>query len=411
MTPRLTCRHALVASVAGLALAPTAAHAAPSAPIAPAAVRVGGGGHGHGSRSVRIATYNASLNRGAAGQLISDLATPDNAQARQVAEIIQRNAPDIVLINEFDVDEEHRAADLFRRHYLEVPQRGQKPVIYPYAFTAPVNTGVPSGMDLNQDGTIGGGDDAYGFGLFPGQYGMLVLSRHPIDTDRVRTFQNLLWSSMPDNLIPTDYYTPEQVPRLRLSSKSHWDVPVTIGRTTLHVLAHHPTPPSFDGPEDRNGRRNHDEIRLWADYLRPGRRARYIVDDAGVRGGLGGRESFVVLGDHNSDPRDGDSWPGAIQQLLEHPRIQDPRPASRGAVEAARAQGGANAEHRTRSRYDTSDFTDDPGPGNLRVDYVLPSTDLRVTGSGVFWPCEGEDGADLVGASDHRLVYVDVRLR
>ena len=74
----------------------------------------------------------------------------------------------------------------------------------------------------------------------------------------------------------------------------------------------------FDGAEDRNGTRNHDEIRFWADYVED---ASYIYDDAGVYGGLGGGARFVIAGDQNSDPLDGDSIPGAIQQLLDHRRI------------------------------------------------------------------------------------------
>ena len=66
---------------------------------------------------------------------------------------------------------------------------------------------------------------------------------------------------------PRDWYSPEVLRSLRLSSKSHWDLPVRIGRRTVHVLASHPTPPTFDGPEDRNGTRNHDEIRFWAEYV------------------------------------------------------------------------------------------------------------------------------------------------
>src|SRR5699024_6610244 len=182
---------------------------------------------------------------------------------------------------------------------------------------------------------------------------------------------------------------PSAAPHVRLSSKSHWDVPVRIGRSTLHVLAAHPTPPNFDGPEKRNQRRNHDEIRLWADYLRPGRGSEWIVDDDGRSGGLGARESFVILGDLNADPADGDSWPGAIDQLLSHPRIQDPAPTSSGAREAAELQGGANTDHTGDATHDTADFTDDPGPGNLRVDYVLPATSLQVIASSVFWPERG----------------------
>lgn len=405
MTPRLSRRRALVAAAAaglGLPAAATATAAEPARRSGP-------------FQSLRAATFNASLNRGREGQLLEDLATGKDAQIRAVAEVIQINSPDILLLNEFDHDDEGRGADLFREKYLEVPQNGQSPAFYPYAFTAPVNTGVPSGLDLNRDGAVEGPDDAWGFGQFPGQYGMVVLSRYPILTDQVRTFQNLRWADMPQNLLPTEFYGPEISPQLRLSSKSHWDVPVQIGTDVLHVLAAHPTPPSFDGPEKRNQRRNHDEIRLWVDYLQPGRRSQWIVDDAGVRGGLDPSAPFVILGDLNSDPVDGDSWPGAIEQLLRHPRVQDPKPTSDGAVEAAETQGGANAGHGGEARYDTADFAE-PTPGNLRVDYVLPARELQIVSSAVYWPRQGEPGSELTGShpfptSDHRLVRVDLQVK
>lgn len=391
------------AAAAGIAIPAAVAHAQPEPAL------------GRRSANVRVATFNASLSRAEPGQLIRDLERGDDPQIQAVAEIIQINNPDILLINEFDHDGEHRALDLFRENYLEVGQHGRTPVYYPYAYTSPVNTGVPSGLDLNQDGTVGGPDDAWGFGQFPGQYGMVIFSRHRILADEVRTFQNLRWASMPSNLLPTDYYGAEAASRLRLSSKSHWDVPIRIGHTTLHVLASHPTPPSFDGTEKRNQRRNHDEIRLWADYLRPGRSSAWIVDDKGERGGLHPSEPFVVLGDLNADPVDGDSWPGAIDQLLNHPRIQDPRPSSLGAVEAAQLQGGQNADHSGKALYDTADFSE-PAPGNLRVDYVLPAKTLQVVSSAVYWPERAAAGSELTGehpfpSSDHRLVRVDLRLR
>ncbi len=378
--------------------------------------------HGHGEQRgkgtrepVRFMTYNASLNRGTEGQLREDLATADNAQAQAVAEVIQRTDPGILLINEFDYDPEGRSAELFHDNYLAVSQNGQNPVDYPYVYSAPVNTGVPSGLDLNQDGTVGGPDDAWGFGAFPGQYGMVVYSKHPIDTPNIRTFQDFRWADMPDNLLPADYYTDEQAGQLRLSSKSHWDVPVRIGTKTVHVLASHPTPPTFDGDEDRNGRRNHDEIRFWADYVSDRAASSYIYDDEGGRGGLKPGSRFVVMGDQNSDPHDGDSWPGAIQQLLEHPRVQDPQPTSAGGPEAAARQGGANLSHLSDPAYDTADFNDDPAPGNLRADYVLPSKNLRVLEAGVWWPAPGEPGAELTGeypfpTSDHRPVYIDIAI-
>ena len=389
----------------------------------------GAGGGDHGGTTVRFATFNASLNRAVAGELVQDLSTPDDAQAATVAEIVQRERPDVLLLNEFDYVPDHAAADLFRTNYLEVSQHGARPIDYPYVYVAPSNTGVPSGHDLNNDGTVGGGDDAFGFGLFEGQYGMAVFSRYPIVTDRVRTFQHFRWADVPGALLPddpatpapADWYSADELEDLRLSSKSHWDVPVRIGANhrgqggrTVHFLASHPTPPTFDGAEDRNGTRNHDEIRFWADYVSGGRDARYVYDDQGRRGGLQRGASFVVAGDQNSDPVDGDSVQGAIQQLLEHPRITDPRPASSGAKEASALQGGANLAHEGNPRYDTADFADTQ-PGNLRADYVLPSADLEVLGAGVFWPVQANPLSRLTGtfpfpSSDHRSVWVDVRV-
>ncbi|BAS07694.1 3-Phytase [Arthrobacter sp. Hiyo4] len=299
------------------------------------------------SVDLRVATYNLSLNRASAGELEADLSTPDDPQARTVAEVIQRTNPDVILLNEFDYVPNMRAADLFRDNYLAVGQGGADPVDYPYAYVAPSNTGVPSGFDLNNNGGVGGGDDAFGFGAFEGQYGMAILSKYPIDTENVRTFRNFLWKDMPGALLPdnpatpepADWYSPEELGVVRLSSKSHWDVPVNVGGETVHVLASHPTPPTFDGPEDRNGRRNHDEIRFWADYVTPGKSA-YIVDDEGGKRGLLPNEPFVIVGDQNADPLDGDSVDAAISQLLESKQVTDPLPASAGAVEAAALQGG-----------------------------------------------------------------------
>ena len=279
---------------------------------------------------VRFATFNTSLNRPAEGQLLADLSTPDDPQARAIADAIQRIRPDVVLLNEFDHVPGGAAVDAFRTNYL---QRGKNPIDYPYAFTAPVNTGVPSGFDLNNDGVVGGPDDAFGFGEFPGQYGMVVLSKHPIE--EVRTFQHFRWADMPGAKLPddprtpepADWYSPEELRHLRLSSKSHWDLSIRIGGETVHLLASHPTPPNFDGPEDRNGLRNHDEIRFWADYVTPGR-GDYIYDDTGTTGGLPEGERFVIVGDQNSDPLDGDST--AAQLLLNAPRVVDPLPGSIG---------------------------------------------------------------------------------
>lgn len=363
------------------------------------------------SPSLRFATYNTSLYADIDGGLVARLEAGDE-NARKIAAVIQHQRPDVLLLNEFDFDDRQAAAELFQRDYLEVGQFGQAPIRYPYRYLAPVNTGVPSGMDLDRNGKLAGGNDAFGFGLHPGQYGMLVLSRFPIDADAVRSFQMLAWKELPGATSPVDpvtgvaWYPADVWARLRLSSKSHWDVPIRTPLGRVHFLVHHPTPPVFDGPEDRNGRRNRDEIRLWAEYISPGEKP-WLCDDRGTCGGLPDDALFVIAGDHNADPVDGDSASDAMKQLLDNPRVlRYPAPESEGAVVAAHSVGGGNLAQKGSPAQDTGDFG--PKVGNLRLDYVLPSVGFTVRGSGVFWPRPGELGADWIGASDHHMVWVDL---
>jgi hypothetical protein len=361
------------------------------------------------AETLRIAAFNASMNRDTAGALAGALATPDDPQIAAIASVILEVAPDILLINEFDYAE--GSAALFVETYLDG--------MYPYTFEAPSNTGLASGIDLDGDGLIGTegiayANDAFGFGFFEGQFGMAVLSRHPIDIGALRTFQTFRWADMPGARLPqnedgSSYYSAEALEIFRLSSKSHWDVPIETPSGTIHLLASHPTPPVFDGPEDRNGTRNADEIRFWADYVQG---AGYIYDDAGGTGGLNDGAHFVIAGDLNSDPNDGDSIPGAARQLLGLPSVNTSLTPSSDGGTAAAAQGGANDTHVSDPAFDTADFGDDPdnfGPGNLRVDYVLPSATLMLENAGVFWPNDGPL-AEAAAASDHRLVWIDVTL-
>jgi Endonuclease/Exonuclease/phosphatase family len=397
--------------------------------------------------TIRYATFNASLNRYREGQLVEELADPSirpagDRQIQTVAEIIQRVRPDVLLVNEFDFDDEgrrgtSRAAELFQDNYLSESQNGARPIHYRYRFTAPSNTGTPSGFDLDNDGRVvttpgpGYGNDSFGFGEFPGQFGMTVYSNHPIVERGVRTFQRFLWKDMPGARLPDDratpqpqdWYSTEELAVFRLSSKSHWDVPIRVRGRVVHFLTSHPTPPVFDGPEDRNGTRNADEIRLWADYVTPGAGG-YIYDDKGGRGGLERGARFVIAGDQNSDPLDGDSIPGAIQQLLDNPRVNTAvTPSSPGGPEQSALQGGANVAHRSNPAFDTADFNDNPAPGNLRADYVLPDSSQWIKDAFVFWPRSDDPLFPLVGtfnagffpdgngfpSSDHRLVAVDVK--
>ena len=358
---------------------------------------------------VRFATFNASMSRSGTGELAEALRKGNDPQIAKVAGIVRAVNPDVILINEFDYGAGQDRA--FVRNYLDDT--------YPFSFIAPPNTGLATGLDLDGDGVAGSeagtldlARDSHGFGTFEGQFGMVVLSRHEIVLEEVRTFQTFLWRDMPDARLPVNpdgapYYSDDALDILRLSSKSHWDVPVRIDGEVVHLLVCHPTPPVFDGPEDRNGTRNADEIRFWSDYIAG---AEYIEDDFGGKGGLPGGAWFVIAGDMNADPVDGQSVPGAIRQLLEHPLVDASlAPSAEGGAAAAAAQGGSNTTHRGDPRFDTADF-DDETPGNLRVDYVLPSRGMEVVAAGVFWPADGEPGAELLDASDHRLVWIDVTL-
>lgn len=355
--------------------------------------------YGKAPPDIRVATFNVSLSPNSPAALAATLADASSDSPRRIAEIIQRVAPDILFINELNYDGTTANLDALHDDFIAVSQNGQVAQIYPHRFVATSNTGVHSGLDFDNNGTVNAnpgsdiyGGDCFGFGRFPGQFAMAVLSKYPIRVGEVRTLANFLWRDMPGALLPelggSSWYSEAELDVFRLSSKSHWDIPIEVGGHLVHLLGSHPTPPTFDGAEDRNGRRNHDEIRLWADYINPARDA-YIYDDTGARRGLGGDRRFVIAGDYNADPGGGASVPGSAQQFTENPLIN-------AALVPSSAGGGT----------DTAVFA-----GGLRVDYVLPSeAGLAVLGGGVFWPASGEDGRSLVSVSDHRLVYMDLRL-
>ena len=372
------------------------------------------------AETIRVATYNTSLFRDD-GTLIADLKSGDNEQAKKIAEVIQRVRPDVMLVNEFDYDEAGEAAKLFQEKYLAVGQNGCEPIKFADYYIGPVNTGRPSGIDLDNNGRTDDPTDAFGFGRHEGQYGMLVLSRFPIDKEFVRTFQTFLWRRHAGCTAARRSRHRQVVLQRRREADPAALVEEFLGRAgenlrakirtcrwTLHLFVSHPTPPVFDGREDRNGRRNHDEIRLVADYISPDR-AEYLVDDAAGRGGLDAKEKFVILGDFNCDPVDGAGIRGAMDQLLKHPRVNsDFTPASKG--------GPLNRERSSPIRtpttaaiptHVTSNFTHE-GHGNLRIDYALPSRNLKIADSGVFWPTPDEPGADAIEVTDHRLVWIDV---
>jgi hypothetical protein len=363
--------------------------------------------------TLKVATFNVSME--ATNYVGRDAALMDSSvlenqlraghqQIRNIAEIIQRTRPDVILLNEFDyIRDPAQGVERFIKQYLNVAQHAEVSGIdYPYYYYAPVNTGKPSPFDLSGDGKATGTQgDAWGFGFFDGHYAMVLLSRYPIDIDNVRTFQYFKWKDMPNALRPiipttnTSFYNEQVWAQIPLSSKSHWDVPVNVNGSVVHVLASHPTPPVFDGPEDRNGSRNHDEVRFWLDYIRPDN-ASYIYDDNDIKGGLAPQARFVIVGDLNASSTEGDSRKEAIAALLNSAKIND-------TVIPQSIGGDLHKPNNDLSKYHTAYW-------GMRADYILPSRfGFELIDNGVYWPAKDQKDYRLIkdreASSDHRLVW------
>lgn len=347
--------------------------------------------------TLRVATWHTELQRQGPGLLLRDILRGEDAGIAAVRAVIDKVSPDILLLTGIDWDLGLATVNALSEG-LQAP--------YPHVFALRPNSGLSTGLDMDGDGRPGGPRDAQGYGRFAGQGGMALLSRLPVDLDAVRDFSGLLWADVPDALLPevngAPFPSAEALAIQRLSSVGHWDVPVILGSGgRLHLLAFAAGPPVFDGPEDRNGKRNHDEVAIWSLYLNG--QLDLAPPDAHV----------VVLGLANLDPVDGEGLHDAIAGLLSHTRLQDPAPSSPGAAEAAGTQGGVNAAHVANPSFDTADWRDENGPGNLRVSYVLPHAALAVRGAGVFWPGNDDPLHRLIGtegAPRHRLVWVDLEV-
>ncbi|OIQ29258.1 MAG: endonuclease [Alphaproteobacteria bacterium MedPE-SWcel] len=316
----------------------------------------------------RVATFNTELSRKGPGLLLRDLKRGQDPQlAATLATIVAADA-DILALQSLDWDLDHRAL------YALGDQLADAGLTYPYGFALPPNSGVPSGLDLDGDGRLGEAEDAWGWGRFSGQSGIALLSKYPILQEQAIDLTDLRWQHLPDHRMPLTgdggpFPSAEIAAELRLSSTNHWAVPVARpDGPPLWVLSFHASPPVFDGPEDRNGRRNADEIRLWLHLLD----GSLTLDPAPAI-----TAPFVILGDANNDPQRGEGHKDALHSLLSDPRLQDP---------VARDADGPHTV-----------VWDSTGP--MRVDYVLPSADLDILASGIL----------RSKGSRHGLVWVDLR--
>ena len=423
-------------------------------------------------KTLKIATYNLSFDRNTFAQLVTEMQVEparqqtlvaayladkidqkdkklaqNIIQIRNVAAVIQHNRPDVLMMAEFNNDgtgEDTSALIGFQNNYLSVAQSRQgaggepdlAPIYYPFAKAYATNTGLLSEFDLDNNGQKGQlPGDAWGFGFYHGQYAFALLSMYPIDASQTRTFQHFKWKDMPNADIPTiticdgsqkipkgmvcgdPWYSDAEWQQVRLSSKNHVDAPIIIptanGDQVIHLLMSHPTPPVFD--PGKNQQQNAAEVQFWHHYIQ---NQPYFYDDAGKTGGLANNAKFVIMGDLNLDPVAGDGLSDVMQALHRDPLLNQNvtqgklYPTSLGAAEFAAQQ---SSTHPYPQRI-TSTF-------GLAVDYALPSANLTVIDSGVYWPAFDQAGYRLMNdsrlgrygdgkdvSSDHRLLWVEVKL-
>lgn len=313
--------------------------------------------------TLRIATFAAPLSRDGPGLLLRDLIKGDDPQIGAVVADIKAVRPDVLVLTDFDYDYDGQALAAFSDLFGG---------IYPHYFAARPNTGMFTGLDMDRNGRKGEARDAQGYGRFAGDGGMAVLSRFAIGD--MRDLSGLLWRDLPGATLPVangaPFLTDEVLAIQRLSTSGHWIVPIDLPDGPLTVLAFSATPPVFDGPEDRNGLRNRDELHLWEVVL---------------NGELGPiPKGFVVAGNANLDPVKGDGHNAAMASFLARPDLQDPLPG-----------------------HDTADWPAENGPGRLRVSYILPAADWTVIDAGVLWPPPAIAPAENV-VGPHHLVWVDI---
>lgn len=306
---------------------------------------------------LRLAVWGSELGRDGPGLLLRDIRAR-SADVLAARELIAAARPDVLLLLHFDHDLNGAALAAFGDLLAEAGNP------LPHVHAPAPNSGLATGIDLDGDGRLGTLDDAQGWGRFRGAGGMALLSRWPIDRNATHDLSGFLWRDLPGHRIPAA--TPRAARSVqRLASTGFWIVSVRpqFAGPALSVLAWHAGPPTFGRVPGRNRARNHDEAAFWL-HLLDGE-----IDAPQPEGPL------VLMGMANADPERGDADPAALSALLAHPRLQDPRPSAPAGV--GPDPGAADTA--------TADFPA-PGPGRLRVAYVLPDSRLSVLDAGLVWP-------------------------
>jgi hypothetical protein len=371
----------------------------------------GGAGGGGLTGPVRLRVAQFNLREMSTDKLMS----ASDEQATAAAEVAARFEPDILCINELQYDISGwpaqgmpgaapgspyggynvPGADNAKRVAERVAAAGGPS--YEHTLLTAGNSGYYwEGNTLGFDWFI-----LRGWGEYPGRFNTAVLSKYPIVEDQVRIITNFAWEDLPDNKIAQmDSEIGVQVPPgFPLFEKSLNVVPVQVGADVVHLVLLHPVSPAFD---PINPYRNYDELRalrLFLDGQLPG------VEPLAVGA------KFIVVGDLNADPDDGDSLPGAIQQVLEQPDLLAVFPEGAGTK-------GNNGQYNTYisgcGLDDGSVVTNPAARFQLQLDYLLPSATIgQPLESNNFFPDIAQNQYDFAlscRASDHRFLSIDVEI-
>jgi hypothetical protein len=291
--------------------------------------------------------------------LLRDIQKGEDDSLTAINVTISQAAPDVLVLTDFDYDLDGLALAAFAQGF------GAR---YPYLFALRPNAGLATGHDIDGNGWTGDARDAQGYGRFAGDGGIAIMSRYPIEVEAVTDLSAVLWRDLPDAVLPqvddASFFPPEVLDILRLSSNAHWIVPIRLPDATLvSIMAFAATPPVFDGPEDMNGLRSRDELKLWE----------HVLD--GKFGPI--PDSFVLAGNSNLDPTGGEGDRAAMAVFLARADLTDPH------------AGTTNADWGPESA------------GKLRVIYVLPSAEWQVVGASGSGPLTDKGGS-------HALVWVDI---
>lgn len=258
---------------------------------------------------VRIATWNLDLSRDGPGLLLDALRSDKDAEVSVLVQGVQQVRPDVLLLTRVDHDPQGIILTAIRNR---LSRAGLE---YPYSYAPLQNRGVPTGVDLDGDGRLGGYEDAQGYGRFSGDGAMALLSRWPIT--QVADYAGFLWRDLPDARIASLSAKAQEVQRL--SSSGHWVVEVAPpDGPAFKLLAWAGAAPNF-GQTSRNPDRNHDEAAFWPALLK-GRLPMPPPDGPFILAGLGNDLSPLAAKALQNAPALGEAYAPLTVQFKQGPK-------------------------------------------------------------------------------------------